>query len=234
MALLNYVDTQYRVLWSDFDVVNDFYVNTYVDLNSMYVSTGMKEIMLSQRIYRMYDMNGYIGYGVGDSSYINGMTESEAYSLWIADVTDKERAFKKQLPFKFISRSQYDSLFSLFYNTGSWKRISTYNGATFDAETAIKNEQWNLVADMMVNSKSDRDHRRMEAEVLMLGDYRPASGRDRIRAEGIQNARVAYEIQTTSKILNQLEHAYYRETRDFIPGIPELKKRELIRLYGKS
>lgn len=234
--MLIYVPERYRTTWEENVVQDEKAVSFRMAVGGMYLSEGMINTMLSFSKFRMYYDGNHIGYGLaGTSSEQYGMTEPEAYSLWLKDVTDKERLFRLSIPLINLTQTQYDALFSLYYHTGSWKRMQGPDGEIYDVEYAVKRELWLLVADMLASGTENSHHRRKEAWVLKLASYQPFSDRNAMRFQGIQDARKTYTSNKnlSRTIQQQIEHAYYRQLGAFVPTIPDLRKKQLINLYGK-
>lgn len=235
--MIKIVSPQYRIQWEIFQPTNRFKTDFKVLTPSIACSEELIPIVLANSRFRMYRYtdsitNLYkIGYGYGDTSTVYGMTESEAYGEWIAEFKKKESNLQKQLPLPSITASQFDALLSLYFLTGSWRTIEADEG-TYDLNSAIKNQQWSLVADMIANGKVDRNQRQLEAKILMLGDYRTDKTRNWLRNEGVQYTRTTYIRGITDQLAKkQAEIAYYRQTMGaFLPNLTENKKRQISNL----
>lgn len=231
--MLHFVTENRRVQWDTYTMQDNNAVGLLIPLNLIYVSENMLELMLGQNSYRMFTEDGKIGYGIGDPDNRAGMTEAEAYSSWLNDVKTKERIFRTQLPLISVSQAHYDALFSLYYNTGSWKRVLSDVGV-YDVYQAVKAQRWLLAADMIHDGKTDAGTRQREARVLQLADYTTSRTRTFLRSEGIKYAINQYTAGgLTESTKRQIETAYYRQTTAMIPGISELRKRELVNTLGK-
>lgn len=235
MAMLKYVAEEYRTVWSENEIQNKMAVQFKLATLEMSLSEEMRNAMLSFREHRMYETNGYIGYGIPATNIEYGMTEAESYSAWIEDVTDRERNFKKSIPLLALTQAQYDALYSLYYDTGTWKTITAPNNDKYDVEYAVENERWLLVADMLASSSQNRRIRQLEARVLQLGDYTPLGDRASLRLDGIQDARKTYVSDTNlpRSTQQQIEHAYYRQLGAFVPTLNDLRKKQLVIKYGQ-
>ena len=235
VAMLRYIsDSNLRTNWSDYVIQDEFAVDFLVDTTQRSASEDMIALMLSQTHFSMFNNDGHIGYGTRDLKKEFGYTEQEAYSEWIKQLRKKDKAFKNSLPLRSISKSQYDSLFSVFYHTGNWKTLRGLEGI-YDLEYAVLSENWTLVADIINNGIDDPDTRRLEARVLQLADYSIERTRSFMRNKGIALARRTYksgDIKDQS-IVKQIEFAYYRQTTAFLPRMTELRKRELLLKVGQ-
>ena len=237
MQVLNFVTENRRTNWDIFTVQNAERIGFLLARNITYVSDEMISLMLGQNDYRMFNYsvnNGQaIGYGVGDPTVKAGVTESEAFSQWFGEIKQKERAFKASLPLISISQAHYDALFSLYCDTGTWKRVQSDVGV-YDVYSAVKAQRWLLVADMINDGKINTSARRQEARVLKLADYTNNRTRTFLRNEGIKFAINQYTTgNLTESQKRQAENAYYRQTTAFIPGISEIRKRELVNKLGQ-
>lgn len=235
--MIKIVSKEYRIQWDTFQPVNRFKTDFNVLPYLITCSEELIPIVLGNSRFRMYryiddiTQEYKIGYGYGDANLPNGMIEEEAYAEWISEFKNKEYNLKKQLPIPSITSSQFDALLSLYFTTGSWKRIESSEG-TYDIYSAVKNLQWSLVADMIANGKTNRDHRQIESRILMLGDYRTNKSRNWLRNEGVQYTRTTYIRGITDTLAKkQAEVSYYRQTLGaFLPNISDTRKRQIVNL----
>lgn len=238
--MIKIVSLPYRTQWEIFQPVDRFKTDFGVLTSMIKCSDEIIPIVLSNskfRMYRYFDdvLKTYkIGYGYGNPDQIHGMTEDEAYSAWIVEFKRKESELKKQLPLVSITQSQFDALLSLYFLTGKWRTIESTEG-TYDILSAIKNQQWSLVADMIANGKTDRIQRQIEARVLMLGDYSTTKSRQWLRNEGVQYTRTTYISGISDNVAKkQAEISYFRQTMGaYLPNISDIKKREISLIVSK-
>lgn len=238
MAMLNFVTDNRRTAWDTYIVKDDWRVNFLIALPQLTVSAEMLQLMLAGSEYRMFrysadGKNFKIGYGYGDATGI-GITESEAYSAWIEYIKSKEAIFKSTLPLISMSQSHYDALFGLYCDTGTWKKVTSDVGV-YDVFTAVRAGRWLLATDMIADGKVNPSSRRAEARVLQLADYTTSRTRQYLRSEGISYALKQYTSGsiTTELSKRQCESGYYRQTTAFIPGMTNLRQRELIAKFGQ-
>jgi hypothetical protein len=229
--MLNDVKDKKRVQWEIHTVTDHYAVNFMFNVGIMSASTKIINALLSNSRFRMqsYTVNGKIkiGYGVGNTETFDGLTEAEAYTAWFSYIKTKERDFKAQIPLINMSQTQFDSLFSLYVLSGTWRSVQADIG-TFDVFSAVKSGKWLLVADMIANGNQDRVSRMREASILVLADYGSVFSRDWLRNEGIQHTRSIYSAGIIdTKIKKQAEAAYYRQTGGFLPKMSERAKRQL-------
>ena len=236
--MLNFVTENRRTIWSTHTVKDDWRVNFLIALTQLSVSSDMLELMLSTKEYRMFrysadGKNFEIGYGYGDTTGI-GVTEAEAYGAWIEYIKEKELIFKTTLPLISMSQSHYDALFGLYCDTGTWKKVTSDVGV-YDVFTAVKAGRWLLATDMISDGKVNPIMRRAEAKVLQLADYTTGRTRPFLKSEGIAYALKQYTggSITTELSKRQCESGYYRQTTAFIPGMTNLRQRELIAKFGQ-
>lgn len=236
--MLKSVEPTKRIEWDVYPVTSESLTLTRIPVSSVSASDEVLQHVLSGKRYRMqqYSESGVmkIGYGIGDATSVLGMTEGEAFSQWIAYAKDKQRMLKNQLPVTEISQTQFDAVFSLFMTTGTFKTSTSINGEKYDVMSAIKSEDWNMVADMISNSQDTAglsSGRLFEARVLKLGDYTGVKTRDWLRNEGIQYTRKTYLSDRLSEIQRrQAEMSYYRQLGLFLPNISETRKRAIFEL----
>lgn len=221
-----------KIDWQSMTVQSEWDVGFPIEIVLMQASIGITELVLSNFRYRMYrylDNTGKfkIGYGFGNPDSIYGYTEQESFAAFMKEFKKKERELKTQLPLITISQTRFDALLSLYFQTGTWKIVKSDSGI-YDLYSAILEERWNLVSDMIANGNEDRQMRFAEARVMQLADYGTSRDRFWLNSDGIYNAREAYRIGIDDPIAKkQVEVAYYRITGTFLPGIPELRKREI-------
>jgi hypothetical protein len=232
--MIRNIQEKLKIQWQNFSISNEWEVKLIIPTVDRVVSNKMIPIILSQYRFRMgkiflnENKKYTIGYGIGDIENTLGLTENEAYSLWIEELKRKEKILRKQLPIPFIEQSKFDAILSLYFSTGTWKSLEGNQGI-YDTEFAIKNLNWELFANMLSDAKNNGTQRRKEAKIVMLGDYTIDKDRSWLRTEGTQFERIRYNLETTDKITkNQIENAYYRQLGSFLPGMSDLQKRKVI------
>lgn len=239
MTLLKAILPNKRVEWETMTVQSEWDVNFPIEKALIQASFGITEMILANHRYRMYryldETNRFkIGYGYGNPDVRYGYTEEEAFAAFMKELKKKERDLQSQLPLATISQTNFDALLSLYFQTGKWRTVDSNEG-TYDLYNTILTERWTLAADMIANGKTDRQMRFAEARVMKLADY--GSSRDRfwLRTDGIYDARNAYKAGISDPVARrQAEYAYYRTTGGFLPNMPELKKREVIKTLPRT
>jgi hypothetical protein len=237
-TLSNTISENDLVEFDLFTNLNSEMTDTKIPLTDLEASTGVISFILKQKSWSpfVYTVNSLpvIGYGFSNGNDSNGLTESEAYSFFIEDLKNKERAFKKIVPLSLISQTNYDALFSLFYFTSDISKTGTPD-RQFKINNYIVNEQWQWVATALVLSGNQRIVRQGEAKIMMLADYGSVKSRSLLKAQGLQNIRTLYPNGfETTKSLNQAEYVYYKETNRFLPKMTQSRKRQIVNLANLS
>lgn len=233
MALLNLVAAPFRTQWEIFNNQDEYATGFLVNTGVAIFSTDMVGLLLGYRNWRgiryLDDNNTYkIGYGIGDPSLAQGLTETEAYGELISDFRNQQRIVRKQLPIFAIPQTVYDALVSLYIDTGTWRVVQAEEG-TYDMQDAIRNSNWLLAADMLMRGNQNPDLRKAEARVLYLGQYNFTKDRQQLITEGIQDIRRQYVADTLDPFeRRQAEFLYYRQLGAFLPTMPEAKQRRVV------
>lgn len=168
-----------------------------------------------------------IGYNLDVDLDSEGLTEEQAYNIWIDHFKERERAFKKIFILDSLTQSQYDGLLSLYFLTGDWTRVGTEQ-RQFKLVDDIKNKKWEYVATALSHSGVNRIVRQHEAKIIMLADYGVEKSRMLIKEQGLQNIIKQYPSGLLDdKARAQAEYVYYAETGRFLPQTPESRKRIL-------
>jgi hypothetical protein len=213
----------------DRDAVSDVVLIKYLEASDKIINFLLRNIKWRGYVYLDVDNREKIGYNleVGLDSY--GLTEADAYRIWIENFKDVERKFKKVMVLDRLSQSQYDGLLSMYYMTGDYTKVGT-DIRKFNLFDDIKNRKWDYVASAMSNSGADRIMRQNEAKIIMLADYGVPKDRSLIKEQSLQDIVKRYP----SRLLNdtaraQAEYVYYAETGRFLPKTSDSRKRILAR-----
>lgn len=239
MSTVKTVSPSFRIQWETFSKTEQQKWDSEFRISTLYqtVSEEAKLLILSNNRFRMFrylDENGIykIGYGYGNPDKRDGYTEAEAYGDWIKELKRKENILQKQLPLLSLTQSQFDAILSLYFLTGDWKKINGVEG-TYDILSAMRNNDWLTIANMLANATDNREQRLKEARMIILADYYTEKDRTWLRNEGIQYTRTQY-VNTIADTLakRQAEFAYYRQTNGaFLPNMREIRKREIVNHY---
>ena len=221
------VDSKNLIDYGLFTVLDSTATTTQIPLAQLEASDKLINLKIRTAKWLGYAKNSVIGYKGTTGLTSDGVTEAEAYTIWIEEFKDKERAFKKQCPLTTLSQSQYDALLGLYADTGSFTTVGTKT-RQFQLLDFILDKKWDYVATALTLSGSNRLSRQAEAKILILADYGTYKNRSHIKEEGIQILVKDYTIgQLTDEQRKQAEYVYYAETNRFLPNMIESRKRLL-------
>ena len=228
MVLSNIIDESNLIDFSLFDIKDNDIVVVLKPVKYLEASANCINFIIRTEKYLPYakldvDGNPKIGYNLDVELDGNGLTESQAYSIFIDKLKIAERTMKKLLPVDELSQAQYDSLLSLYYRTGTFKTVGT-EIRKFNIYDFIKQSKWNYVATALILSGNNRNIRQQEAKILMSGDYGKFKDRLSIKEESLKTLEREYPAgmkDNTSKF--QAERVYFAETQRFLPGIDQAR-----------
>lgn len=228
--------TDQLVKWSEFTIRNTLDTSLTDVIENRELSSKALNMLLQNSRYNMYTDKGKIGYLTPDSaeSYTYGMTEAEAYSDWVIDLKKKEKSFKNAMPAnRLLTQAQYDGLVAFYYVTNQINKVVTVNG-TYELREQILAGEWETVASMILRDRRDFNLNRKAGTVIVLGDYGRLLGRSWLRNQGLQRLRRNYLSIVDGYQKRQAEHSYYRETQKFLPGMSEMRQREVVNYYRST
>lgn len=232
-VLPNTVSSKDLISFDLFPVKDNSLVSNLIPKQNLEASDNIINFILRNLKWYGYkfldiDSNTKIGYNQSTSLDSKGMTEESAFNNWIGDFKELERKFKRQLLLDNLSQSQYDSLLSMFYFTGSFISVGTPK-RTFDLSEFIKNRQWEYIATAMtLSGGKGRTLRQSEAKIMMLADYGITKDRSLIKQQGLQELVKRYPDRfIDNKAKEQAEYIYFAETKRFLPNMSESRKRLL-------
>ena len=234
--LPNIITDDMLIDYTIFSVANTSIVNDTKLVKDFEASNEVINFIIRTENYTPYsylDLDGVtkIGYNLNINTDSNGLTEAEAYNIFIDQLKIAERKLKKLLPIETLSQSQYDGLLSVYYKTGDFKKVGTEQ-RKFDVYDYVKNKQWNYYATALTNCGNDRITRQLEARIIMLGDYGIEKKRDFIKAASLKALERDYPIKMqTDKQKLQAERVYFVETSRFLPGMDQARMR-LVKALG--
>jgi hypothetical protein len=221
------VDSKNLIDYSLFTVIDSVAVNTPKLLSELEASDNLINTKIRNIKWLGYSKDSVIGYKGTVGLKGNGLTEAEAYTIWIEEFKDKERAFKKQFPLTSLTHTQYDAMLSLYADTGTFSRVGT-STRQFEIFDFVTDKKWDYVATALTLSGANRLDRQMDAKILMLGDYGTYRDRSYIKEDGIQALVKEYITnQMNDEQKSQAEYVYYAETKRFLPNMIESRKRLL-------
>lgn len=221
------------------------YSSTPINTKSAAISDAGLNFMLGKELYRghrHWDGKKYVmGYGYSGSAFSNGITETNAYRLWITDVTKAQNNLRKRLnnsP-EFLLQHQWDALVSMFYDTGSIDYTTT-EGYEFDLLYFIQKGTIDQVSSAIQIDNRKPTRRTAEASLFRLCNYGNMKPRTWLRNEGIQYIRKNYlslkdkdgNVDKTAQ--QQAQYAYYKEVKKFIKDISEIDRRRVIALVKQE
>lgn len=229
---LTSVNRYFQTVWSDFVVKDETSYETNIDLADLTASDTLKSVALSFEKY-----SGYILTGYGKGTATRGITEQEAYDLWIQDFQTKQKTFKNQIAKLHIftmPQCVYDGLFFHYFATNNLT-VSHAGEGIYEMHTAIVNKDWDTVASMIMRSVVERQKSIRAATILRLADYGKTKNRSRLRNDGIYAMRRDNELgKLRGDVLKRARFAYYAETLTFLPQTPDGIKRDIAKSYEET
>lgn len=223
------VDNRNLIDYSLFTIIDSDAVNVPIPMFQLEASEKLINLKLRTTGWLGYAKNSVIGYKKQIGLEGNGLTEEDAYIIWIEDFKDKEKRFKKLFPLSLLTQSQYDAMLGLYVDTGSFTVVGTED-RKFLLQELINDGKWDHVATALTLSGVDRLSRQAEAKILMLGDYGTTKSRTLIKQQGIQTLVKEYSSKQLSDAQsNQAEYVYYAETKRFLPNMIESRKQILVK-----
>ena len=233
-SLANTLTEKSLIEFDLFTTKNTNTVNDLITIKDLEASSDLINFVLRKIGWSAFTTvkNGItsIGYGTTNNLNGNGLTEQAAYYDFIEDFKIKERAFKRLMPLKSLSQSQYDGLLSLYFFTDTFKEVGSAQ-RKFSIIEYIVNREWQWVSSAIALSGENRTVRQSEAKIIMLADYGKAKDRSLIKEEGLQEIRTQYPDRIpTETARRQAEYVYYVETNRFLPKMTEARKRQVVKL----
>ena len=233
MTILHSVPESARVEWEIFSTDGNFASGFLLNVGVIPLSQDMIDCIIGFKRWhgtRYTDDSGNlsIGYGKGDPNSTQGMTEAEAYSEWLDHAKKRQRALVTQLPLVEMPQTAFDALVSLYADTGRWRTIKAEEGE-YDVRGAVERSDWRMLADMLARGTENGELRKAEARIAQLGKYSKNHDRAALRKMGLQDIRRKYidGLYRDDFERAQAEHAYYRETKEFLPGLSTARLRRI-------
>ena len=223
----------FKIHWSNFVVSSEEYANVEKAIELVSTSNELVLAALNFSKYKGYANNCY-GEGIAPDV---GITEQQAYDIWISVLRKEEKLFKRQLidsNINTITQSQYDGLFLYFWATRKWIDVIASEGV-YSLKSLILNKDFTTVASMIFRSSVNKQMCRTAATIIVLADYGSNKTRAALRAEGIYHLRNANEIGSlTTDQLKRARYVYYAETGKFLPMTPDSIKRDIAKKYEET
>ena len=233
--LNNEINTTTLIDYGLFSIIDNDAVRIQQQLSDLEASDKLINLKLRtigwSGIKELVDNTYIIGYASKKQELADGvgMLEQIAYNTWIEEFKDTERMFKTNFPLPTLSQSQYDALLSLYFDTGTYRKVGT-ELRQFELSEFITDRKWDHVATSMTLSGSNRLVRQYDAKVLMLADYGTTKDRSLIKEQGLQTLLKRYSTMgLTDPQKAQAEYVYYAETKRFLPNLAESRKRILVK-----
>lgn len=219
-------------VWEDFTLVDEESYNTQIIFGLIECTDKAKLVALNFSRYV-----GFNGTGYGEGTVDRGITEQEAFDTWSQSFDQQQQVLKRQLEslsIKELPQCVFDGLMLYFWATG--KILYVYgNSDTYTLRKHIIDNNWDMVASMMVKSAFNKDYCIRAANILRLADYGKAKPRSWFRTQGIYHMRNLNERnQLDDAELRRARFAYYAETRKFLPFTPESNKRQIVKEYEST
>ena len=229
------------------DFTNDpSYNSSQILFTDLRISDRGLNFMLGQERYRghrYWNGNEYVmGYNYKGDAFPNGITETNAYKLFLTDVKSAEIKLKNSLRKEPESMLQHhwDALVSFYYSTGSIE-FTEIEGTRYDLIYHIKNLNEDTVASLILTDGRNSVRRTLESSLYRLGSYGKPKPRSWLRNDGIQWIRQNYNTKLIKKdgsvdkiAQEQAQYAYYKEVKKFINGTTEIEKRKLMNILDKE
>lgn len=215
--------------FSVFGIANSSFVFDKKLVKDLEASDQLINFVLRTEGYTPYayldvDGNTKIGYNLDIDVNGNGLTEQQAYTIFIEQLKSAERRLKSLLPVDTLTQSQYDCLLSLYYRTGDFKSVGTTQ-RKFKIYDFIKENKWEYVATALIEAGNNRNVRQGEAKLLMTGDYGLYKDRSFIKSSALKTLERIYPNMINQTSVFQAEVVYFAETKRFLPGMNDSKKR---------
>lgn len=223
-----------------FTVKNEEMLRTDILVKDLEASDQLINFILQQYYWKAFKSLDFktkdvtIGYGETETKFLEseGLTESDAYDIWIGKFKEKERRFKRKLAdFQItkLSQSRYDALLGLFVITGT---ISTVGSdiRKFNISEYISTESWEWIGTALVMSGDKRIFCQSLAKILMLADYGKYKDRSLFKEQGIQTIRKEYSNLKDDTAKKQAELIYYKETSRFLPKMSQTRMRQIVKM----
>ena len=230
--MLTTIENQYKTIWTDFTVLDEASFNTELTIETIEISDLGKLAALNFGKYVGYD-----GFGYGEGAVSRGITEQEAYNVWIDQFEKQLQVYRRQLKSYGITelpQCVYDGLMLYFWAVNKIHFVYA-NETTYDMRQYIIDKDWDTVASMMMRSKYNKEQCIKAATMLRLADYGKNKPRSWFRTQGIHAMRSNNETALYSQEeLKRARFAYYAETRQFLPFTPEGNKRQLVKEYENT
>ena len=230
--MLTELQIYHKTNWEDYIVLDSDLYENEIYIDDIFASNTLVLVALNNFKYNGYDGKGY---SVGKAD--RGITEEEAYNVWIEDFRRKERNFINQLKalgLNEISQSAFDGLLLYYILAENFTIVYAMEGQ-YNIRNHIVNKDWDNVAGMIIRDNANRQNSIRAATILRLADYGKQKNRSWLRINGIYEMRASNQIGLLSEDeLAKARFAYYAETLEFLPLTPNSIKRDIAKRYNET
>ena len=230
--MLTELQLYHKTNWEDYTVLDEDLYETEIYIDSVFASDTLVLVALNNFKY-----NGYNGKGYSVGAATRGITEEEAYNIWIEDFRRKERNLIRQLKsfgLNEMSQSVFDGLLLYYLLAENFTIVYAMEGQ-YNLRDHIANKNWDTVAGMILRDHASRQNSIRAATILRLADYGNPKTRGWLRANGIFEMRASNQIGLLSgDQLARARFSYYAETLEFLPLTPNSIKRDIAKRYEET
>ena len=230
--MLTQIPVYFQIVWDDYNILDQTTYDTQIDITDVRTSNTARDVALNFSRY-----NAYNGTGYGERIDNSGITEQQAYDDWITVWDKQDRKVRQDLVnlevYK-ITQNQYDGLVLYNWIMGNTNTVLAEEGE-YDLKQTVKNQDWDIVANMIARSLNNRDKTDQAAKIIALADYGEYKDRSWLRTQGIYRMRQQNELLALdSTQVKRARFAYYAETGNFLPFTPEGVKRDIVKKYADT
>ena len=230
--MLTELQIYHKTNWEDYTVLDEDLYETEIYIDSVFASDTLVLVALNNFKYNGYDGKGY---SVGAAT--RGITEEEAYNIWIEDFRRRERNLIRQLKsfgLNEVSQSVFDGLLLYYLLAENFTIVYAMEGQ-YNLRDHIVSKNWDTVAGMILRDHANRQNSLRAATILRLADYGNPKNRGWLRANGIFEMRASNQIGLLSgDQLVRARFSYYAETLEFLPLTPNSIKRDIAKRYEET
>jgi len=230
--MLTELQLYHKTNWEDYTVLDEDLYETEIYIDSVFASDTLVLVALNNFKY-----NGYNGKGYSVGTATRGITEEEAYNIWIEDFRRRERNLIRQLKsfgLNEISQSAFDGLLLYYLLAENFTIVYAMEGQ-YNLRDHIATKNWDTVASMILRDHANRQNSIRAATILRLADYGNPKNRGWLRANGIFEMRASNQIGLLSgDQLARARFSYYAETLEFLPLTPNSIKLDIAKRYEET
>lgn len=233
MAELSRVPDWYQINWDGFRVKDASSTETEIDMTILFASDKLILTALNLSKY-----SGYSGKGYGEGVATRGVTEQEAYDIWLNVFHTEQRVMKKKLEgmgILTLPQSVYDGLMLFYWATREITHVTALEG-TYNTRDFLIKKDYHTLASMIARYQHNRQICIRAATVMMLADYGRLKTRQVLRRNGINEMRRrdTHFLLLDDDQVKRARFAYYAETKTFLHTTPDSVKRDIIKRYESS